>query len=107
MRYGLASRTMRVDTMLRFAISFVILSLIGGQAHARGGSEPCSRGKGGISHCENGKFICKDGSVSGSTRTCSDFPKPVQQPKHKMNLKPRVGSDGSVRYGMPTPQESP
>jgi len=31
---------------------------------------PCSKGKGGVSHCKNGKFICKDGSVSQSKRTC-------------------------------------
>jgi len=32
---------------------------------------PCSKGKGGVSHCKNGKFVCKDGSISQSKRTCS------------------------------------
>lgn len=34
---------------------------------------PCSGKKGGIDHCENGKFICKDGSVSGSKKMCSGY----------------------------------
>lgn len=37
-------------------------------AHAR--NYPCSGKKGGVSHCQNGKFICKDGSVSGSKKIC-------------------------------------
>lgn len=32
---------------------------------------PCSGKKGGVSHCQSGKFICKDGSVSGSKKICS------------------------------------
>jgi hypothetical protein len=31
---------------------------------------PCSGKKGGVSHCYNGKFICKDGSMSQSKKTC-------------------------------------
>lgn len=33
---------------------------------------PCSGKKGGVSHCENGKFICNDGSTSKSKRVCTD-----------------------------------
>ena len=32
---------------------------------------PCSGKKGGVSHCSSGKFICKDGTVSGSKKICS------------------------------------
>lgn len=32
---------------------------------------PCSGKKGGISHCDNGNFICNDGSMSASKRICS------------------------------------
>lgn len=35
------------------------------------GREPCSGKKGGISHCSGGKFICNDGSVSKSKKTCT------------------------------------
>lgn len=34
------------------------------------GREPCSGSKGGVSHCENGQFVCNDGSVSQSKRVC-------------------------------------
>lgn len=32
---------------------------------------PCSGSKGGISHCAGGKFVCNDGSISGSKKVCS------------------------------------
>jgi hypothetical protein len=32
---------------------------------------PCSQSKGGINYCENGRFICNDGSVSQSKRVCN------------------------------------
>lgn len=31
---------------------------------------PCSGKKGGISRCENGRFVCQDGSMSASKRVC-------------------------------------
>ena len=94
--------------MLRPVNGFLILVFMAGSVTAWSANEPCSRGKGGVSHCEDGKFICKDGSVSGSTRTCSGYgseAKPKAKPR--ANLTPRVGKDGSVRYGMPTQQELP
>lgn len=33
---------------------------------------PCSGKMGGISHCDSGKFICMNGSVSRSKRVCRD-----------------------------------
>lgn len=33
-------------------------------------NKPCSKGKGGISHCENGKFVCNDGTTSKSKKVC-------------------------------------
>lgn len=38
-------------------------------AHAR--NYPCSGKKGGVSHCQGDKFVCKDGTISGSKRSCS------------------------------------
>jgi hypothetical protein len=32
---------------------------------------PCSGKKGGVSHCAGDTFVCNDGSVSGSKRSCS------------------------------------
>jgi hypothetical protein len=44
------------------------------QAQARG---PCSGKKGGVSHCEGGKFVCKDGTTSRTKKICE---KPPAQP---------------------------
>ena len=57
--------------------AFLALSLTAGVADARGkGNTPCSGKKGGISHCTTGgKFVCNDGSVSKSKRTCSGYGK--------------------------------
>lgn len=35
------------------------------------GRQPCSGGKGGVSHCDGSKFVCKDGSISGSKKICT------------------------------------
>lgn len=35
------------------------------------GRQPCSGKKGGINHCEGKKFVCNDGSISGSKKICS------------------------------------
>ncbi|HCD9576662.1 TPA: hypothetical protein NGJ40_003063 [Legionella pneumophila] len=32
---------------------------------------PCSGSKGGVSHCQNGKFVCNDGSLSASKKICN------------------------------------
>lgn len=32
---------------------------------------PCSGKKGGVSHCENERFVCNDGSISKSKKTCT------------------------------------
>lgn len=37
-------------------------------AHAR--NYPCSGKKGGVSHCQGDKFVCKNGTISGSKQVC-------------------------------------
>lgn len=39
-------------------------------AEAGRGKQPCSGSKGGISHCQGDKFVCKDKSISASKKTC-------------------------------------
>lgn len=46
------------------------LMLASGIATANG-RQPCDRGAGGISHCQGDSFICNDGRISGSKRSCS------------------------------------
>jgi hypothetical protein len=38
---------------------------------AQARNTPCSGSKGGVSHCASGKFVCNDGSISGSKKICS------------------------------------
>ncbi len=41
--------------------------------YADAGRKPCSGSKGGISHCTaGGKFVCNDGSISASKKTCTN-----------------------------------
>lgn len=58
---------MRFGTITSIALALLI-TVSATAAHAR--NYPCSGKKGGVSHCQNGKFICKDGSVSGSKKVC-------------------------------------
>jgi endonuclease G len=36
-------------------------------------NQPCFGNKGGINHCDGAKFVCNDGSTSGSTKDCTVF----------------------------------
>jgi hypothetical protein len=42
---------------------------------------PCSGKKGGVSHCQDGKFVCTDGSISQSKYTCT----PAAQTENNKN----------------------
>lgn len=51
-----------------------ILILVGvGAATSNSANTPCSGSKGGIAGCRGETFICNDGSVSGSKRSCSAY----------------------------------
>jgi hypothetical protein len=52
----------------------LLLAITFGIANAA--NTPCSGKKGGISHCENGRFICNDNTVSQSKKTCEGASKP-------------------------------
>lgn len=54
------------------------------------GRQPCDRGAGGIAYCVGSKFICNNGRVSGSKKTCdpsihgtADNPRPTEKTKKK------------------------
>ena len=49
-----------------FAMGLIVLFAT--SAHAA--NTPCSGKKGGISHCQGRTFVCNDGSVSASKRSC-------------------------------------
>lgn len=59
-------------------IGFLFLSLfltaflfVSSDAQAQRGRKPCSGKKGGISHCQGTQFVCKDGSLSASKKSCN------------------------------------
>ncbi|HUG63310.1 MAG TPA: hypothetical protein VMP03_15800 [Methylomirabilota bacterium] len=51
------------------AVALIAAAAIGVQ-ESLAANTPCSGKKGGVSHCHNGKFICKDGTMSQSKKTC-------------------------------------
>ncbi len=51
------------------ALIGIVMAVVSTQSVAT--NYPCSGKKGGVSHCENGKFVCKDGSVSKSKKICT------------------------------------
>ena len=53
------------------ALIGIVMAVVSTQSFAT--NYPCSGKKGGVSHCENGKFICKDGSVSKSKKSCTTY----------------------------------
>lgn len=51
-------------------VTLVFLLLSTQTSYAR--NYPCSGKKGGVSHCtSDGKFVCKDGTISKSKKICS------------------------------------
>jgi len=40
---------------------------------AEGANKPCSGRKGGIAHCQGDTFVCNDGSVSASRKSCQAY----------------------------------
>ncbi|MFJ5358961.1 hypothetical protein [Pectobacterium sp. CHL-2024] len=49
---------------------FIFSFLFNAEVSAR--NTPCSKGKGGISHCTtDGKFVCNDGTISKSKKICT------------------------------------
>lgn len=50
------------------AIAALTIALASSLAWAR--NTPCSGKKGGVSHYAGGKFVCNDGSISASKKTC-------------------------------------
>lgn len=46
------------------------LLLITAPVVAQAQNTPCSGKMGGVSHCKDGKFVCKNGKISKSKKVC-------------------------------------
>lgn len=49
------------------------MALVFATTLALAANTPCSGGKGGIARCQGELFLCNDGSISGSTRSCPAY----------------------------------
>lgn len=67
-------RMIRLDPIAKRLLVACVATVFCGSSWAA--NTPCSGKKGGINHCENGRFICNDNSVSQSKKTClsSEWP---------------------------------
>lgn len=62
---------------------------------------PCSGKKGGVAACQNGKFLCKDGTISASKKTCSAGAAPAAAPASTptpRSTAPATGAPASPTY---------
>ncbi|WP_309679468.1 hypothetical protein [Polaromonas sp.] len=62
-------------------VGFILWALT--LATANAANYPCSKGKGGVSHCMGSYFVCNDGSISQSKKICSagDYATPEKPSK--------------------------
>ncbi|WP_082073169.1 hypothetical protein [Pseudomonas sp. LFM046] len=63
---------LEVPGPLRFLFLLALaLAALSQQAYAS--NTPCSGSKGGIARCDGDLFLCNDGSISGSKRSCQAY----------------------------------
>ncbi|WP_413711666.1 hypothetical protein [Rhizobium sp. Rhizsp82] len=79
------------------ALAIILVSIMAAKAT----NTPCSGAKGGISGCQGETFICNDGSVSASKKSCSAYMEGavglLGSPAPEMT--PTVSGDCSCRSG--------
>lgn len=57
--------------MKYYAAFFISALMLAPVVQANAQNYPCSKSMGGVSHCKDGKFVCKNGKISQSKKTCS------------------------------------
>lgn len=75
-----------------------LLFLLAFPGAALAANTPCSGKKGGVARCVGDKFICNDGSISGSKRMCSAGGK-VKASKGGDHFAASVGDDCACTSG--------
>ncbi|MFT4182617.1 MAG: hypothetical protein QM636_11955 [Rhizobium sp.] len=56
--------------IMRLGAAILVALFLLAPTHSWSQNTPCSGSKGGIDHCQGDTFICNDGSVSASKRSC-------------------------------------
>ena len=58
---------------LKYFRCLILLAIASVCASSQAANTPCSGRKGGISHCAGDTFVCNDGSISASKRSCAAY----------------------------------
>lgn len=66
---AMAERPIGTIQAARRSAALLVIALLSPLAQAA--NYPCSGSKGGVAHCAGTRFVCQDGSISGSKRICS------------------------------------
>jgi hypothetical protein len=77
-----------VRTLIR---QMVLLLLCVVSVSAWAGNTPCSGKKGGIDRCDGDLFLCNDGSISASKKSCSGMYGGVSQARPQTLLQSKDG----------------
>jgi hypothetical protein len=70
-RYGMQIFHAHFAIQARRLLTIFAVLLILAPLSAHGANTPCSGRKGGVDRCQGETFICRDGSVSASKKSCS------------------------------------
>lgn len=62
---------LRLSLMKMWSAFLVSMLMMAPMMEANARNYPCSKSMGGVSHCKDGKFVCKNGKISQSKKTCS------------------------------------
>jgi len=57
--------------MKMWSAFFISIFMLAPVMQANAKNTPCSGKMGGISHCQGAKFVCKNGKISQSKKSCS------------------------------------
>ena len=57
----------------RYVVVIALSAVVAIAPNAMAVNEPCSGSKGGISNCQGETFVCNDGSVSASKKSCTQY----------------------------------
>ena len=58
--------------MKMWSALLVSMLMIAPMMEANARNYPCSKSMGGVSHCQNGKFVCNNGKISQSKKVCTN-----------------------------------
>ena len=56
--------------MKAWSALFISMLMMAPVMEANARNYPCSKSMGGVSHCKDGKFVCKNGKISKSKKLC-------------------------------------